>query len=230
MNGPGGWIVQSVLYLHQTVKPLPLLIICHNFTEHTLRPKGSLCPVACPFPPLSGRPLFGQGARGRGPPSEESFLRPLLGLFPLDCPRSPRPKVPVPWSGTPRPLSPVSPCWPWEVGSVLLQPERASRKHPSKFPARFLAAGDMRPGGRKTPRFPRANGGKTTKARPKILLQQPIFLLPLVFLSVTVKSPFFYISSRCIFQQRCPLLYSAQLKPKIKTSCLKVRSSGRCRG
>lgn len=87
MNGPGGWIVQSVLYLHQTVKPLPLLIICHNFTEHTLRPKGSPCPVACPFPPLSGRALSGQGARGRGPLSAESFSRPLPSLFPFRLPQ-----------------------------------------------------------------------------------------------------------------------------------------------
>lgn len=96
MNGPGGWIVQSVLYLHQTVKPLPLLIICHNFTEHTLRPKGSPCPAACPFPPLSGRALSGQGARGREAPAAESFPRPLSGLFPLGCPRTSRPKGTVP--------------------------------------------------------------------------------------------------------------------------------------
>lgn len=120
MNGPGGWIVQSVLYLHQTVKPLPLLIICHNFTEHTLRPKGSPCPAACPFPPLSGRALCGRGARGRGAPAAESSPRPLPGLFPLGCPRSPRPKGPVPpGRGLPRPLSPVPPCRPREPGRVV---------------------------------------------------------------------------------------------------------------
>lgn len=127
MNGPGGWIVQSVLYLHQTVKPLPLLIICHNFTEHTLRPKGSPCPAACPFPPLSGRALSGQGARGRGAPAEGSFPRPLPALFPLRCPRSPRPKGSVPRSGTARPPSPVPPRRPREARRVVLRTAGAGR-------------------------------------------------------------------------------------------------------
>lgn len=139
MNGPGGWIVQSVLYLHQTVKPLPLLIICHNFTEHTLRPKGSPCPVACPFPPLSGRALSGQGARGRGISLRGKFSSATARPFPPRLPQEPPPEGPCPLVRD----SPAS-----EPGLSLLaagggagsaqdSQSRASRKHPSKFPARF---------------------------------------------------------------------------------------------
>lgn len=75
----------------------------------------------------------------------------------------------------------------------------------------------MRLGGGKDPRFPRANGGKTTKARPSIVLQQQVFLLPLVFLSGTDKSPF-SVAYLHFEQVHLPATMSAPLLYTIKNN------------
>lgn len=203
MNGPGGWIVQSVLYLHQTVKPLPLLIICHKFTEHTLRPKGSPCPVGCPFPPLSGRPLSGQGARGRGPLSAETSPRPQLGLFPLGCLRNPCPKGSVPRSGgSPASEPGVSP--PAAGGGAGCAPDSRDRASPSKFPARCLVAGDMRQEWGKLPVRLGQLEEKRLRRDPESSSSNRSFSCHWYFFRSQLNLPFpsrINISSRCIFQQ-----------------------------
>lgn len=207
MNEPEGWIVQSVLYLHQTVKPLPLLIICHNFTEHTLRPKGSPCPAACPFPPLSGRALSGQGARGRGAPAAESFPRPLPGLFPPRLPQQPPPEGPRPPVGVspaaePRPSLPAAEG---EAGCAQDSRGGASRKHPRKFAA--SSARLLVPGGGKPPVFPGQTEEKQLRRDPASSSNNRASSFHRCFARTQINLPFLlgiYISSRCIFQQRCP--------------------------
>ena len=192
MNGPGGWIVQSVLYLHQTVKPLPLLIICHNFTEHTLRPKGSPCPAACPFPPLSGRALSGQGARGRGGSRRGKLSSAAARPLPPRLPREPPPEGPCPPVGDSPAAEPGHslPAAGGEAGCAHDSRGRASRKHPRKFAAssaRFLVPGDMRPGGGKPPVFPGQTEEKQLRRDPACSSNNRFSS---VFRSDTEKSPF----------------------------------------
>lgn len=96
------------------------------YRTHT-ETKGKPLPCSLPLPSPVRRALFGQGARGRGTPAAENFPRPLSGLFPLGCPRSPRLEGPFPPSVTPRPLSPILSCWSRDVRWVVLKTAGSGR-------------------------------------------------------------------------------------------------------
>lgn len=161
------------------------------YRTHT-ETKGKPLPCSLPLPSPVRKGFLRARSAGEGFSLRGKFSSATARPFPPRLPQEPSPEEPRPLvrdSPAPEPgLSLLAAGG--GAGSARDSQSRATRKNPNKFPARLLVAGDMRPGAGKAARFPRANRGKTTKTRPRILFQQPIFLFPLGFSSITVKSPF----------------------------------------
>lgn len=111
------------------------------YRTHT-ETKAKPLPCSLPLPSPVRKGFIRARSTGEGASLRGKFPRPLLGLFPLGCPRNARPKDRIPRSGTPRPLSPVSPCSAREARRVLLrQPEQGEPKASQQISSTVLGSG-----------------------------------------------------------------------------------------
>lgn len=158
------------------------------YRTHT-ETKGKPLPCSLPLPSPVRKGFIRARSTGEGSSLRGKFSSATARPFPPWLPQEPFPEEPRAlvrdYPGPEPGLS--SPAAGGRAGSAQ-EPEQGEPKALQQISSTVLVAGDMKPGAGKATRFPWANGGKTAKARPRIVLQQPIFLPPLVFLSITVKS------------------------------------------